>query len=535
MNTETKDTNVTSPTALDTSVNPGSSGTQSTQNTPNKPQLDYFVCLVPLALVLLLNVFFMLRPESSLSVTTALRAFMCDDLGIFYIGFSIFAFLGSLAIAFSKLGDIRLGKGKPEYSSFTWGSMIFTSTMAADTLFYSLIEWAMYANEARIQELGGTLPWASTYTLFHWGPIAWGFYIICAAAFGFMFHVRGREKQQFSEACRPLLGDKIDGPVGKLIDTVGVIGMMASTSTTFAISTPFLSEAVAKIFGLSNSAALSVGLLVGTCLIYTLAVFFGMKAIAKLAMICIYLFLGILAYVFLCGGEAKFILENGLESIGVLVQNFPTLMTYTDPLRSTSFAQSWSIFYWSYWVVACVGTPFFIGIISKGRTIREMILGGYAWGVAATFLSFIILGNYGIALDLRHGAGIAQFVGETANYPAAITMIIEHLPLAMVFLFVLVITMLAFYTTTFDSITMVFSTYSYKRLRADQEPGHGIRVYWAVAFIILPIALLFSEGNLYAMQSFAIIAAFPVSIILLMIIVSFFKDAKAYLKESKEQ
>lgn len=507
----------------------------SENGTQQKPQLDYFICLVPVALVLILNVIFMLRPEQSVNVVSALRTFMCDDLGIFYIGFSIFAFLGSMAIAFSKLGQIRLGKGNPEYSSFTWGSMIFTSTMAADTLFYSLIEWAMYAGETRIQELGGIMPWASTYTLFHWGPIAWGFYIICAAAFGFMFHVRGREKQQFSEACRPLLGDRIDGPIGKLIDTVGVIGMMASTSTTFAISTPFLSEAVAKIFGLSNSATLSVALLVGTCLIYTLAVFFGMKAIAKLAMICIYLFLAILAYVFLCGGEAKFILESGLESIGVLAQNFPSLMTYTDPLRSTSFAQSWSIFYWSYWVVACVGTPFFIGIISKGRTIKEMILGGYAWGIAATFLSFIILGNYGIALELRHGVGICEFVAQTGNYPAAITMIIEHLPFAMIFLFVLVITMLAFYTTTFDSITMVFSTYSYKKLRADQEPGHGIRVYWAIAFIILPIALLFSEGNLYAMQAFAIIAAFPVSIILLMIIFSFIKDARAYLNEEHQK
>ena len=516
MSTETSNKSTTSPAA----------GTQE------KKQIDYFLCLVPLSLVLILNVVFMLRPEQSTAVVSSLRAFMCDDLGIFYIGFSIFAFVGSLAIAFSKLGAIKLGKGKPQYSSFVWGSMIFTSTMAADTLFYSLIEWAMYANETRIQELGGVLPWASTYTLFHWGPIAWGFYIICAVAFGFMFHVRGREKQQFSEACRPLLGDRVDGPIGKLIDTIGVIGMMASTSTTFSISTPFLAEAVAKIFGISNSAALSVALLVGTCLVYTIAVVFGMKAIAKLATICIYLFLTILAYVFFFGGETKFILENGLESIGVLIQNFPSLMTYTDPLRSTNFAQSWSIFYWSYWVVACVGTPFFIGIISKGRTIKEMVLGGYAWGVAATFMSFIILGNYGIALDVRHGAGIADFVGETWNYPAAITMIIDHLPLAMVFLFVLVITMLAFYTTTFDSITMVFATFSYKKLRSDEEPGRGIRIFWAISFIILPIALIFSEGNLYAMQSFAIIAALPVSIVLLMIIFSFIKDAKAYLRET---
>lgn len=95
--------------------------------------------------------------------------------------------------------------------------------MAADILFYSLCEWALYANESQVEMMGGMQKWASTYPLFHWGPIAWGFYIVLAVAFGFMIHIRGRDKQKFSEACRPLLGSRVDGVLGRVIDLTAIL------------------------------------------------------------------------------------------------------------------------------------------------------------------------------------------------------------------------------------------------------------------------------------------------------------------------
>ena len=123
----------------------------------------------------------------------------------------------SLYIAFSRYGTIRLGDcEKPAYSNFQWGSMMFTSGLAADILFYSLCEWILYANEPHISDMGSIQDWASTYPLFHWGPIPWAFYLVLAVAFGFMLHVRKRTKQKYSEACRPLLGKKTDGIAGKM-------------------------------------------------------------------------------------------------------------------------------------------------------------------------------------------------------------------------------------------------------------------------------------------------------------------------------
>jgi len=435
-------------------------------------------------------------------------------------------------MAFSKYGAIKLGNmDKPEYSSFKWGTMIFTSTMAADILFYSCCEWALYATEEHIQELGGVQQWASTFPLFHWGPIAWSFYIVLAVAFGFMLHVKNRSKQKFSEACRPLLGSKIDGWVGRLIDLLAVLALLAGTATTFSLATPLLSASLAKIFHIETETKLMLLILAGIATVYTLTVIIGMKGISYLAGICAYLFFVLLAYVLFVGGETIYIVETGIQAVGNLAQNFIEMSSYMDPLRETYFAQNWTIFYWAYWMAWCVATPFFIGKISKGRTIKNVVIGGYGWGLAGTFTSFIILGNYGLAQQMKHGIDIAGGMAESGNYSEVIIKIFETLPLPKLALLMLVVTMIAFYATTFDALTMVVSAYSYKELPAEKEPSRKIRAFWAVLFIMLPIALIYADNSIGSLQSVSIIAAFPIGLIIVAIIVSFFKDAKEYLRK----
>ena len=175
--------------------------------------------------------------------------------------------------------------------------------------------------------MGGMQKWAPTYTLFHWGPIAWSFYIVLAVAFGFMIHVRGREKQKFSEACRPILGDKVDGIWGRVIDLLAVIALLAGTATTFSLATPLLSAALCHVFGLTPGIALTILILLMIAFVYTLTVWFGMKGVSRLASICAYLFFVLLAYVLIGGGECRYIIETGVSSIGNLVQNFVGMAT----------------------------------------------------------------------------------------------------------------------------------------------------------------------------------------------------------------
>ena len=205
-------------------------------------KIDWSTMLIPFAIVIALMAVFMIVPDKSKSVVDIMRGFLGDTIGLYY---SILA-IGSVACALyvalkPKYGNIRFGNlNKPAYSNFKWGTMIFTSTMAADIMFYSLIEWALYGAETHVVEKGSMQMWAPTFTLFHWGPLAWGFYVILAVCFGFMMHVRKRERQRFSEACRPLLGDKVDGIWGKMIDVIAIFAVVCATATTFSLATPLL-------------------------------------------------------------------------------------------------------------------------------------------------------------------------------------------------------------------------------------------------------------------------------------------------------
>ena len=492
--------------------------------------IDPSTTFIPFAAILILCCFFILNPDGSSEVLSAVRSFLGDDLGVCYLIIGLGVFCTSLFMAFSKYGRIILGnKGeKPQYSFFSWGSMMFTAGLAADILFYSLCEWMLYASEPHISELGSVQDWASTYPLFHWGPIPWSFYAVLAACFGFMLHVRGCTKQKYSEACRPVLGKHTDGIPGKLIDILAVIALIAGTATTFSLATPLLSSAVCTILGLEDSKWLTIAILSAICALYTVSVMRGMKGVNFLARICMYVFFALLAYILLLGGEAVYIIETGFSAVGNLVQNFVVLSTWTDALRTSSFPQNWTIFYWAYWMVWCVAAPFFMGSISRGRTVRQVVLGSYAFGLGSTFISFIILGNYSLGLQMLGRLDVIGIYSSCLDLYRTIMAVIEALPAHRIVLVLLTVSMAAFYATSFDSITLVASAYSYRNIEGDQEAGNGMKLFWALLLIMLPITLLFSESSMSNLQTVSIIAAFPISAVIIIIIASFFKDASKY-------
>lgn len=132
--------------------------------------------------------------------------------------------------------------------------------------------------------------WASTYPLFHWGPTVWGFYVILSVSFGFMIHVRNRKCQKFSEACRPIFKEKIDGICGKTIDLIAIFSLIAGTSTTFSLATPLLSKVISKFFYIENTTIFTILILIIIAVIYTIAVLSGMKTISNLAKYSSYIF-----------------------------------------------------------------------------------------------------------------------------------------------------------------------------------------------------------------------------------------------------
>ena len=499
-------------------------------------RIDWLITLAPFIIIMALAGVLFIFPNESNDIIGQVRFFFGDTLGIYYLIIGIGVLLVSVFLSFSKYGDVVLGEPneKPKYSFFAWGSMMFTCGLAADILFYSFAEWVMYATNPHIEELGSVAEWAGVFPLFHWSFIPWAFYLVLAVVFGFMLHVRKRNRQRYSEACRPVIGKHADGVLGRVLDLFALFALLAGTATTFSVATPLMAAIIVNLFGITISrTAVTIIILLITCAVYTYALLHGFKGISFLAKLCIYLFFGLLLVVLLIGGQGRFIIENGFQSLGKMFQNFIELSTFTDPGRTSNFPQDWTIYYWAYWMVWCIAAPFFIGNISRGRTIKQTILGGYVFGVGSTIVSFIVLGNYSLGLQT---SGAADFIAEYAangDLYGLILNIINTMPASKFILVVTMLCMIAFYATSFDSIAYTAACYSYKRLGENEHPHKMIELLWCILLIVLPIALVFSESSMNNIQSVSIISAFPIGIIMIIMIWGFFKDIKKYLEEKK--
>ncbi len=352
---------------------------------------------------------------------------------------------------------------------------------------------------------------------------------------------------------------------------------MAGTATTFSLTTPLLSDALAHVFGIENSKFLAIFILALIGITFMIAVLKGMKAISYLANFCVIVFVTLLGIfllfgpkvyiietgitaignmvnnffsmatwmdplrlsggfpqllgIFLLFGPKVYIIETGITAIGNMVNNFFSMATWMDPLRlSGGFPQSWTIFYWAYWIAWFVATPFFIAKISEGRTIKNTILGGLCCGLAGTFTSFIIFGGYGLHLQTSGVLDIAGMIANGVAPSAVILEIFSPLPMSKIALVVLIIAMIAFYASTFDAITMVVASYSEKSIQHQEEPRKQLRAFWSIVFLLLPVALLFNESTLEMLKTISVIAAFPLGCIMLLVVISFFKELKGEKK-----
>ena len=301
----------------------------------------------------------------------------------------------------------------------------------------------------------------------------------------------------------------------------------------FSTATPLLSQALAHLFHTEVTPLLSILVLLVIGVVFSAAVLWGMKAISHLADVCVVIFCLLLA-IFLIGGPKIYVVETGITAIGTVIQNFFHMSTWMDPLRVSStggngFPQDWTIFYWAYWIAWFVATPFFIARISEGRTIKQTVLGGLSCGLLGTWTSFIIFGSYGLYQQTHGVLDVAGALAEGADASDVILSIFLTLPtgwLSNVALVVLIIAMVAFYSSTFDAITLVVAGYSEKDVKMVEEPRKGLRIFWAMVFLLLPIALLFSESTLSMLQTVSIIAAFPLGLIMLLIVYSFLKELR---------
>ncbi|KJY72677.1 BCCT family transporter [Vibrio nigripulchritudo] len=456
------------------------------------------------------------------------KSFMTDKLGFLYLTLGMTAFFFMIYVVFSDMGQIKLGDAdeEPEFATASWAAMLFCGGIGASILYWGCIEWAYYYQSPPFQLEPGSeeaVRWAATYGIFHWGPIAWAIYLIPALPIAYFFYVRKQPVLKVSSALMPVLGEeRTQKAPGKIVDVLFIFGLLGGAATTLGLAAPLIGEGLYQLFGIPQTTYSQIGVLLVCTAIFAYSSYAGMeKGIKVLSNINFWGAMGLLAFVLMVG-PTIFMLETGLDSIGRMLSNFFTMATWAEPFGgygsfdNTHFPQDWTIFYWAWWLVFAPSMGLFITRISRGRTIKQMVTGSIFFGSLGCFLFFMVLGNYGLSLQLSGELDVVAVLNAEGATKAIFSML-GTLPFSKLVIAVFTLLCVIFTATTFDSISYILA--SVVQNNVSEEPMRWNRMFWAFTLSLLPTVLMFL-GGLSTLQTAAIVGGLPLLAISIMLMVS---------------
>ncbi|MFC3467309.1 choline transporter [Staphylococcus saprophyticus] len=476
----------------------------------------------------------MVFPKASQEVITKMNDAVSSALGSVYlfIGLAILIFV--LYIAFGKYGNVTLGKAtdKPEFNNFSWAAMLFCAGIASDILYWGIIEWAFYYQDPPHGGKGMTdsaLNYATMYGMFHWGPIAWATFVLPALCIGYLLFVKKKPIYKVSQTLRPILKGQTDGLVGKIVDIIFIFGLLGGAATSLALGVPMITAGIERLTGIDGDNML----MRGAILFLVTAIFAyssysglkkGIKVLSDWNVILSFVLLGFVLIV----GPTIFIMETTITSMGNMIKNFFEMATWLEPFggiggrKETSFPQQWTIFYWSWWIVYAPFIGLFIARISKGRTLKEVVLGTIIYGTLGCMLFFGIFGNYAVFLQISGQFDVIQNL-NTHGTEATIIEVLHQLPFHNIIIVLFMLSAVLFLATTFDSGSYILAAASQKKVIG--EPLKANRLYWAFALCLLPFALMLVGGEraLEVLKTAALLASVPVLVVFVMMMVAFMR------------
>jgi BCCT family betaine/carnitine transporter len=451
-------------------------------------------------------------PEDGSDFLKRLYGGITNHFGFLYLlaGLAVIIFLTWLALG--PYGKVRLAAGNeaPEFSTLSWTAMLFCAGVGAGLMFWAPIEWGYYyagppfGAEPRTP---GAAEWASAYGIFHWGPTAWAFYCLPTVAIAYPYYVKKVSFLRLSTSCHYFFGGEEETRSERLIDWLFMIGLLGGAGTSLGFSTPMIAACVARVTGLEADFTLEMAIVLISVMIFASSVWLGLtRGIKRLSDLNMWMAFALLGFV-LFVGPTVFLLKTSLNGLGLVVQNFVRMNSWTDAFTDSGFVENWTIFYWAWWIAYAPFVGLFVTRISRGRTIRQVIFGMTGFGTLGAALFYMVIGNYGLSLELDGIVEVSRIMEEQSGSVAIVT-ILDQLPLSWLVITVYALISLIFSATTYDSASYILASVATRQLRAGDDPDRWHRVFWAGALAILPLTLMF-VGGLTVIQSATLIVSLP--------------------------
>ncbi len=452
-------------------------------------------------------------PQASSTLFQQLQDAIIRYASWYYVLVVAIILISIVVLSVTRLGDIKLGPDHsvPDYSLISWFAMLFAAGMGIGLMFFGVAEPVMHFLQPPLAE-GGTVEaarQAMQLTFFHWGLHAWGIYAIVALVLAY-FAFRHSLPLTLRSAFYPLVGERIHGPFGAAVDVFAIVCTSCGIATSLGYGVLQINGGLAYLGGVEVSSGVQVGLICGIMVLAGISVALGLDAgIRRLSELNLLLALVLLGGV-LFAGPTITLLQSTIQSLGVYAGDLVAKTFNLYAYEPTDWLGGWTIFYWGWWLSWSPFVGLFIARISRGRTIREFILGAMIVPCGFTLLWMGVFGNSAIELILHEGQAA---LGESvlASQAQALFQFLEYLPGSTFLSITSLLMVVVFFVTSADSGAMVLNMLSAHG--RDDTPVLQ-RLIWAAVIGIIAIVLLLA-GGLAALQTAAIASALPFSLALL--------------------
>ena len=445
--------------------------------------------------------------------------------GSFYILLITAALVFILALAFSRFGRVRLGpdNSTPDFSTFSWTAMLFAAGIGTEILFFAVaepVDQYMHPPTGDGQTVQAARD-AIVLSLFHYGISGWGLYALVGLSMAY-FAYRRRDTLTLRSTLRPLLGRHTEGIIGDVVDAAALVGGVFGIAASLGVGVVQLNVALNILFGLPQGFPTQIGLTALAVVMATVSAVSGVdRGVRVLSTINVLLAIGLALWV-LVTGDAAFLIDALIGSIGDFFTRFPqlTLETYAYN-RPEDWLNAWTLFFWAWWIAWAAFVGMFLARISRGRTIRQFVLGSLLLPFCYILMWVAIFGNHALDLVIR---GNGEFRDITLNQPEqGLYWMLEHLPGQKILIALALFIGILFYVTSADSGALVMANLSSRIRSARQDATAWLRIFWATLTGILTIAMLVA-GGIPILQQATIVMALPFSGVLILIMYTLWRS-----------
>ncbi|MFD9669301.1 choline BCCT transporter BetT [Rhodococcus sp. NPDC059968] len=501
------------------------------------PRVNWRVFIISAVIVLTFSIWAMVVPTHAAETMHSVVTSIATNLGWFYVLTVTLVMLFVLWVAFSKEGSVRLGPdhSRPQYNWFTWVAMLFAAGVGIDMLFYSVTgPITQYISPPSVTpESAEAAQDAVVWTMFHYGVAGWSIYALLGMAMGY-FAYRWGMPLSIRAALYPLLGKRVRGVTGDVIDIFALVGTVFGVATSMGIGVILLNVGFASLFGLPEGLALQIALVLVAVVMTVAACTSGVdKGIRVISELNLWAAAAMMLYI-LVTGKTAFLLNSMVENIGRFAFSLPerTLQTFAYEGDGSAWMASWTLFFWAFWLAWGPFVGLFLARISRGRTLREFVIAAITAPVLCDFFIVSIFGNSAMREVLDGNREFAQLAIDSPEH--GWYALLEMFPGAPFLIGLATLSGLLFYLTSANSGALVMSNFSSSIPDPAVDGAKWLRIFWALVTAVLTVAMLVA-GGVTTMEYATLIFALPVTIIAYLVMASFSKALRMERAEREGQ